>query len=787
MNHSPTPKFDPSPNSVCGLLSTSNRAGRGYLSNSLRKWVRALHDFHKVEKADVWTRAADTALWGPVFEEAAAHDIALGLCVDATEPESLLTAAPAPGWTGVLVRAAASGAEADLKRWLAAAQAAGKPMRVLLAPPYDPAAAENGLADILAGAAVVYVTLGSALHPGKPSRNGKKSGQTATAMNQLARVLARRGVEVNLHGLPFCQCENVNWAAVMQSQQQARDFQHYRPVSWVLAKQLAGVTPARADKLLEIVLGANASFHTAIDRWVFPWILESPARYFRVWALHKLTRHLPWRRKSPPDLPEGTTTDEQAAERLREEQQRTLGPVCSKCRFARVCDHASEQFRWMLPGLAVNQITGEALADPLALSRERTRYCDAIDAARREFPGKQVALAEWVKQATNDVPPTREINCDSFDIEGRYTHHMPGAVRWCAYSTEEMVSTPLGTFTAPFTVGLTFGGGIAAQIGFAIGRNARAVCPMISFTHKLQLHVAANGDFVLLRDGELVRPTEFEDWHAVPRRLPTEMELRLSIWNIDGQVSTQNIQLWEHAEQQAHEEAAPPDYSAIIVSSLYSRRLQATLMGLLHQRDFDLKRLEIIVAYVPGIDATDDILDGIKLTYPEVRIVRSPFHAHHRKAKGMMINESRKLARGKWLLLLDSDIVLPPDFLSRAEVLAMGAHYIAPEGRKMLPPDVTAKILLGEIRPWEQVEALLAGPGDERMFECDGIPPGFCQLVRGDIFDQIRYTELDHFEGSDWWFSKYIVDRFGKEARLPGRVLHLDHGGSQWYGVSKQM
>jgi hypothetical protein len=105
----------------------------------------------------------------------------------------------------------------------------------------------------------------------------------------------------------------------------------------------------------------------------------------------------------------------------------------------------------------------------------------------------------------------------------------------------------------------------------------------------------------------------------------------------------------------------------------------------------------------------------------------------------------------------------------------------------MLPADVTARILLGEVRPWEECEALLEGPGDSRLFESNNVPPGFCQLVRGDIFDEIRYTELDHFEGSDWWFSNYIVVRFGKETRWPGRVLHLDHGGSQWYGVSKQM
>lgn len=782
MNESTPPQIDPTPNSVCGILATANHRGEAYLPHSVRKWVHALKDFHKVEKIDLWTRAADQAQWTPLIEEAAAQNLALGLCVEAAEPESLLTAAP---WTGVLVRAQGTGCDAHLKRWAEAATAAEKPLRVLLAPPYDPAGAENGLVEALGAAKVVYLTLGSALFEGKPCRNAKASAETAASMNRLARALLRRGVEVNLHGIPYCQVEEIAWPGVMHGPQIARDFQHYRPASWTLAKQLARVSPARADKLLEIVLGQNASFHTAIDRWVFPWILESPARYFRVWALHKLTRHLPWRRKSPVDLPEGMSTDAQAAEKLRLEEQRTLGPVCAQCRFAKVCAHADDRFRHQLPGLEIQAIAGDRIVDPLALGRDRVRYTDPIDTARRRHPQTQIDLAEWVRRATTDTPPTCEINCDTFDVDGRYTHHMPGAVRWCAYSTEEMVSTPLGKFEAPFTVGLTFGGGIAAQIGFAIGRNARVVCPMTSFTHKLQFHVAANGDFALLRDGELVRPTEFEDWHAVPRKLSTTVELRLSIWNIDGQVSTQNIQLWQH---QVEEVAPPaPDYSVIIVSSLYSRRLQATLMGLMHQKDFDPRRMEIIVAYVPGIDATDDILDGLRLTYPALRIVRSPFHPHFRKAKGMMINESRKLAHGKWLLLLDSDIVLPPNFMAEADVIAKDAHYIAPTGRKMLPADVTAKILLGELRPWECTEELLNGPGDERMFECDGIPPGFCQMVRGDIFDEIRYTELDHFEGSDWWFSKYIVDRFGKEARWPGRVLHLDHGGSQWYGVSKQM
>lgn len=785
MTDATQPNVDPTPNPVGGLLATSNRQGQGYRPESLRKWVRALHDLHKVEKIDVWTRAQDAPLWIPLFEEAAAQEMPLALSVEARENPRLLTQAPAPGWQGVLVRARGADDVEALQGWAKACADADKPLRVLLVPPYDPGSAENGLVEVLAGAAVVYLTLGSALAPGAPQKHAQGSSETAATMNRIARVLSRRGVEVHLHGVPFCQVEEAHWPLVMQSQQIARDFQHYRAASWALTRQLLSVKPSAADKLLEIALGENTSFHHAIDRWVFPWILERPSRYFRVWALHKLTRHLPWRRKSPPELPEGTSTDAHAAAQARAAFRQTLGPACAACRFVDVCDHATDRLRHMLPGLQPRAIAGDHVADPLALSRTRVRYCDAVDEARRRLPERQRALAAWALRATTDQPPTGEINCDSFDVEGRYTHHMPGAVRWCGYTTEELVSTPLGTFEAPITIGLTIGGGIASQVGFAIGRTARIVCPMISFTHKLMLHVAEDGSFVLLRDGELVRPTEFEGWHVVPNRLPNRFELRLSMWNIDGQVSTQNIQRWEHPRDTVAPPA--PDVSVIIVSSLYSRRLQATLMGLIHQQGIERSRLEIIVAYVPGIDATDDILDGIRLSYPEVHIVRSPFHPHYRKAKGMMINESRKLARGPWLLLLDSDIVLPPRFLAECLDLAKEAHYIAPEGRKMLTPETTARILLGELRPWECNDELLDGPGDSRMFECDGIPPGFCQLVRGDIFDQIRYTELDHFEGSDWWFSKYIVDRFGKEARWPGRVLHLDHGGSQWYGVSKQM
>jgi len=291
---------------------------------------------------------------------------------------------------------------------------------------------------------------------------------------------------------------------------------------------------------------------------------------------------------------------------------------------------------------------------------------------------------------------------------------------------------------------------------------------------------------VLLRDDALVRPTEFENEHLVPPRLSGVLEPRISIWNIDGQIVTQTLLVWEQAAPQRNVTEAIT-YSVIIVSTRYTRRLQAVLLGLVNQKDFDLGQVEVLVAYVPGIDATDDLIDSLERAHPELRLIRSPFHERHVRAKGFMINETTHLASGEWLILLDSDIVAPAHLLQEIDKVTEESHFIAPVGRKMLSPETTAKVLLGEIRPWECYEELLGSAGESRLLEADGTPIGFCQCIRKDIYQQVGYIELDHFEGSDWVFGDQVVKRFGRATRINVQVLHLDHGGSQWYGAAKHM
>jgi cellulose synthase/poly-beta-1,6-N-acetylglucosamine synthase-like glycosyltransferase len=335
----------------------------------------------------------------------------------------------------------------------------------------------------------------------------------------------------------------------------------------------------------------------------------------------------------------------------------------------------------------------------------------------------------------------------------------------------------------PFTISVTFGGGIAEAIGFSVGRRARILCPMLAYHHTLVLHVDANGRYVLLRDGHLVQPMDPPRNHYVPERISNRVELRLVLDNIDGTLVTQTILLWN--AQQPETSPPPCDYSVVIVSARYARRLQAVLQSLVHQSEFDLSRLEIVIAYVPGIDPTDDVLDSIAQVHPKLRIVRAPFVDALTRSKGYLINEACKLARGEWVVLLDSDILVPPDLFAAMDRLNSDCMFAAPDGRKMLTPESTAKVLLGEIRPWEAWQSLLKEAGEFRFREVDGVPIGFFQAVRRACLEKVPYEEYEHFEGADWGFGKAMRDTFGMETRLPGPVLHLDHGGSKWYGTRK--
>lgn len=771
---------------VRGLIDTHNRKGQAFDLTVLKKLIRLNHTVFKMEKIDVRFDSKDMAPLLSLLEFAAEEEVRLSLRSSASTPPDDLPKLCAAGLFDLFLCTTVADMDA-VGAWQEARIANAVPLRVQLQLPFGTDFDANAVAKLLEGAVSVNVTLSDPFEEYEDALEGTASTKVVSQMNALVRAISVRNAEVHLVGLPFCLVDEDNLPFAENNQQFHLDHQQYAVKSYRNTLQVQGLGPNATNKFVEIQLGRQTSFHNLIDSGLLPWILEKPWLYTRVWALHKISRHLNFLRHRPRPMAETLENLDAAAVAQREKEREALGPICSECRFHRICDHASEAYEAQLPGLSIKSVSGDLIVDSLHFRRARKRYYDCIDASHRGFALAQRALGVTGLRIVDHVPPTREITVDEYEIEDHMTHYMPGAIRWFSFANAELQSTVLARLKPPFTLGFTIGGGIAAQVGFSFGRHTKLVCPMLGYSHRLVLHVDAHGHYALLRDRQLVRPTEFEDMPYVPRKLGSVVEPRISIWNIDGQVVTQRLLLWEGTPTE-RQDTGNCKFSVVIVSTRFARRLQACLLSLAHQQGIDLSELEVIVGYVPGLDPTDDIIDTLIEAFPTLRIVRSPFTEHHAKAKGFMINESVRLALGEWIVLLDSDILLPPRFFCAFEGVSDSEHFVAPAGRLMLSPSITARILLGQLKPWDEYDALLTCNVEYRHEESDGIPPGFCQCVRRAVFDKIQYQELDHFEGADWHFSTQVIEQFGKEHRIANmKVLHLDHAGSQWFGTDKQL
>lgn len=767
---------------VRGIIATHNARGQAYSLTDLKKWVRLSASIFKVEKIDVLVEGAGARLLPELLDFADLERVRLSLRIAPPLDPDCIPAALLKRFLDVFL---CPGDRSDgwLQNWLAAANQAGLQSRVQVCLPCE------GLesAALLETAFSMNVTYWDSFT--RPVRRVSKAEAPALVrqLNELARFLADRGLETHLLRLPFCHIDETNLPHAVNEPRFFSDHQHYQNRSYEFALGVRACAPRWMGKVVENILARDTSVHNMIDRRLLPWMLYHPSVYVRVWMFHKLTRHLrPWRRGEHALL-ETQSAAEAEIERLRRKTMRQMAPACVQCRFRLVCSHDTECFKQYLPGLKVKTVPGDPIASPMHWAGAATRRFDTVDNERLKTPERLVALADEAAHITLREAHTREITADSYEIEGRWTHHMPGAVRWAAFGRQELRSTVLTRIEPPFTMTLTFGGGIAEQIGFAFGRHAKIMCPMIDYTHRLTLHVDAGGHYALLRDNVLVRPTEFEEERRVPVRLAGCLEPRVAIRNIDGFVITQTLLLWERGAD-AEADRRRLKYSVIVVNSRYARRLQAALLALAYQKDFDLNQIEVVIAYIPGLDTTDDLIDSLRSAHPELRIIRAPFSPDNVRSKGFMINECVNIASGEWIVLLDADVLLPPDFFATVDRVENGCTFIAPDGRKMLTPETTARVLLGDVRPWECYEQLAQSDGDYRFREATRVPIGFCQCVRREVFDKVRYHELDHFEGSDWLFGKSVQMIFGPEKRLEGLVvLHLDHAGSQWYGAPKQM
>ncbi len=618
------------------------------------------------------------------------------------------------------------------------------------------------------------------IYPGERNENNEFPKEL---ISEIVFYLSKQNICVNLVGIPFCLLEPTLYPYVLTTYQYPFDPHSFDPYEFEFSQTLYNLRSSKIRKLLEIKLKEKTSFHSGIDYLVLPWILNHPLLYIPVWALHKLTRHIRGR-KLPKPLPENSKEIEEYIKEFRERSEKKLGRICASCSLRYICDQGKNVFfdTQFLP----EPIKGSLIRDPFFFRKEITPYIDRVEKELIEYYSELPDLKREALKIVSSTKPWKEILPEDYEIENRPTHYMPGGVRWFSFNTGELVSTPLCKTNPPVTISVTFGGGFAELIGFSFGSYTKVLCAMIGDSHTLTLHIEKNGRYVLLRDEELVHPIEFRNLHLVPEYLPSVIEPRISIWNIDGEIVTQGIRLWKPNLELENYSTIGKKVSVLYVCSKYAQRLRASLLSIAHQINIDFSDIEIVVAYIPGLDATEDVLECFELSFPDIRIVRSPFSKSMWKSKGSLINASLPYCSGEWIVLLDADIILPPEFISELLKVPKSKMFVAPDGRKMLPTEITAKILLNQINPWECYTELVNGPGEYRKREAQGIPIGYCQCCRKEIFEEIKYPEFQHFEGADWFFGRSVVDKYGPEYRLENIVLlHLDHGGSQWYGSNK--
>lgn len=230
---------------------------------------------------------------------------------------------------------------------------------------------------------------------------------------------------------------------------------------------------------------------------------------------------------------------------------------------------------------------------------------------------------------------------------------------------------------------------------------------------------------------------------------------------------------------------APPVYSVVVFCTRFARRLSVALQCLAHQSDFDMSKMEVIVGYVPGLDATEDVLDSLRLTHPELRVLHATFPRQNLRSKGYVLNQCMEMASGSRILLLDADTLLPPTLFAALEQIGDEHLFLFPRGRAMLGPGMTAKVLQGDVRPWECWDALIQVADEFRESEALGVPIGYFQCFHRECLDKLRYPEYEHFQSADYEFALGLRAYYGKEHRLDFPVLHLDHAGSQWLGAER--
>lgn len=191
--------------------------------------------------------------------------------------------------------------------------------------------------------------------------------------------------------------------------------------------------------------------------------------------------------------------------------------------------------------------------------------------------------------------------------------------------------------------------------------------------------------------------------------------------------------------------------------------------------------------------STDDSLSGLEADFPGLRLIRNAANVGYARAN----NQALRLATGRYVLLLNPDVVLAPKALATAlayldahpAVSILGPKVLLPDGRLDPPARRSFKTpatylykMLGLSRLFRRHPRFgryyLSFLNDDQLVEVDAVVGAFL-LIRRSIIERIGLLDERFFmycEDEDWcWRAKQAG---GRVVYHPGVVVHHRKGSS---------
>jgi glycosyltransferase involved in cell wall biosynthesis len=196
---------------------------------------------------------------------------------------------------------------------------------------------------------------------------------------------------------------------------------------------------------------------------------------------------------------------------------------------------------------------------------------------------------------------------------------------------------------------------------------------------------------------------------------------------------------------------------SIIIPTLNEEKYLPLLLESLSKQTY--QNFEIIVADNHSIDGTPSIASRA-----EAKLVRGGLPARGR-------NNGARVAKNEWLLFLDADVILPPDFLEKAmselekSNFSVATCLVSPLSDKQID-----KFLLGATNLYTQAV--------KNIFPH---APGFCIFCKKETHQLVGgfNEEIKLGEDIDYVFRSSKVGNFGllNDIRVPVSVRRLDKDG----------